>query len=120
VSRQQLGRINSDKLLKRNVLYMYVNNRPVDFLQTLYRGLEDLFKQWSSFGRFLCIVKLKIEGVDISSTPDKRHLFMKEEPRMVDAVLKKINGLMEGWHHRPKEVDRNLFGRQPAQVRTET
>lgn len=116
VSRNQLGKINSEKLLKRNVLYMYVNDRPVDFLQTLYRGLEDMFKQWSSFGKFLCIVKLKTQGADISSTPDKRHLFTKEEARLVQAVLKKINGLMEGWYHRPKECDPSLLLRASMKI----
>lgn len=111
MSKQQLGKINSEKFLKRNVLYMYVNNRPVDFLQSLYKGLEDLFKQWNSFGRFLCIIKLRTQTVDISSTPDKRYLFSKEEPRIVEAVLRKINTLMEGWYHRPKEVSINLLTR---------
>ena len=110
MSKQQLGKINSEKFLKRNVLYMYVNNRPVDFLQSLYKGLEDLFKQWNSFGRFLCIIKLHTQTGYISSAPDKRDLFLKEEPRIVEAVFRKINTLMEGWYHRPKEVS-NLLTR---------
>jgi DNA mismatch repair ATPase MutL len=85
---------------------MYVNGRPVDFLQSLYKGLEELFRQWSSFGKYVCILNLKLpfETADISSTPDKRHLFMKEEGRLVDAIVKHINGKMQTRNSKPKDV----------------
>lgn len=114
ISHQQLGRINTEKLLKRNVLFMYVNGRPVDFLQSLYRGIEELLRQWNSFGKFLCILKITTQSIDITSTPDKRYLFMKEEHKLVDAVIKSINGLMEGWYHRPKEIEHTLLFQSQA------
>jgi DNA mismatch repair ATPase MutL len=58
---------------------MYLNSRPVDFMRGLQKAIEELYKEWNSFNKYLVIINIKLPSnyADISSTPDKRHLFTK-------------------------------------------
>jgi DNA mismatch repair ATPase MutL len=79
VSRQLLGKGNTQTVIKRNMLFMYLNGRPVDFMRGLQKAIEELYKEWNSFNKYLVIINIKLpsNSADISSTPDKRHLFTK-------------------------------------------
>lgn len=44
VSKQLLGKSNTQTIIKRNLLYMYINKRPVDFFRSLSKAIEALYK----------------------------------------------------------------------------
>ncbi|KAL6047021.1 Mismatch repair endonuclease pms2 [Balamuthia mandrillaris] len=72
--------------------FLYINGRPVDY-QRICKTFNELYKQVNphSYPIFFLNFKMNSEYYDVNCTPDKRTVFLHDEPLILDALKSTFN-----------------------------
>jgi len=92
--------------LKKNMVYFYLNKRPIDPPKRFLYVLGEIYRQYNSNSKFIAILnfELKNEDVDYNLSPDKREIYLQNEKNLVQLFKNQINSFHEKLHSFQKSI----------------
>ena len=91
------GSERPEEWLKKKVTYMYLNRRPLNFIRSFSSVLEEVYKEYNSSSKYVCLVRLKLKEAefDINVSPDKRTIYWRNEVEAVGFFKKSLKEITE-------------------------
>lgn len=91
------GSMKPEEWLKRKVVYLYCNRRPINFLESITSILDEVYKEYNSSSKYVCILNLKFDDneFDVNVSPDKRQIYWANEQQALKVLRTQIQGITE-------------------------
>ena len=93
--------------LKKNLLYFYLNRRPINPPKKFQNVLAEIYKQYNSNSKFIAILNFELnnEDVDYNLSPDKREIYLQNEKNLVETFKNEVNSFHEKLHSFHKSLE---------------
>ena len=85
------GSCSANKVTKDQT-FCFLNNRPIDMPRKIKSLLGDMYKMYNPASQPYVIWNIQVEdeNYDINVSPDKREVFIKNEPEVLEALKQKL------------------------------
>ena len=100
------GSLKVNSWLQKNILYFYLNKRPINPVKKIVNILNEVYKEFNSNTKIIAILEIFIDNkkLDFNVSKDKREIIFQEEKKIMDFFKE---SLIE-FHQKNKSMLKNI------------